>query len=96
LGAELTAVVFGQHVHLTLIFVTFSSGVVWRIKFTTVSPEENLNENIHRETANIPVEQLQRLNQNLFCWYKECLHVEGQHFQNVLWSVNKGKNSSSF
>jgi hypothetical protein len=28
LGAELTAVVFGQHVHLTLIFVTFSSGVV--------------------------------------------------------------------
>jgi hypothetical protein len=32
-------------------------------------------ENIHREIANIPVEQLLRVNQNLFCWCKEYLCV---------------------
>jgi hypothetical protein len=30
--------------------------------------EEELKQNIHREIANIPAEQLQRVNQNLFCW----------------------------
>jgi hypothetical protein len=32
-----------------------------------------LKENIHREIANIPAEQLQRVNQNLFHQCKECL-----------------------
>jgi hypothetical protein len=45
---------------------------------------EELKENIPREIANIPVEQLQRVNQNLFHRCKECLHVEGQHFQHLL------------
>jgi hypothetical protein len=30
--------------------------------------EEKLNENIRGEMANIPAEQLQRVNQNLFRW----------------------------
>jgi hypothetical protein len=32
-------------------------------------------ENIHRKIANIPAEQLLRVNQNLFCWCKEYLRV---------------------
>jgi hypothetical protein len=32
-------VIFGQHVHLILILVTFPSGVVWRTKFTAVTLE---------------------------------------------------------
>jgi hypothetical protein len=39
LGTELSAVVFGQYVHPILILVMFSSGVVWRTKFKTVTPE---------------------------------------------------------
>jgi hypothetical protein len=31
--------VFGQHTHPILILVFFSSGLVWRTKFTTVTPE---------------------------------------------------------
>jgi inhibitor of nuclear factor kappa-B kinase subunit alpha len=46
--------------------------------------EEELKENIRREIANIPAEQLQRINQNLFHWCAECLHVEGRHFQHLL------------
>jgi hypothetical protein len=46
--------------------------------------EEELKENICRDIANIPAEQLQRVNQNLFCQFEECLHVEGQHFQRLL------------
>jgi hypothetical protein len=49
---------------------------------------EELKENIRREIANIPAEQLQRVNQNLFRRCEECLRVEGQHFQNFLSSVN--------
>jgi hypothetical protein len=45
---------------------------------------EELKENIHREIANISAEQLQRVNQNLFCRCEECLHVEGQHFHHLL------------
>jgi hypothetical protein len=56
---------------------------------------EELKEIIHREIANVPAEQLRSINQNLFCLCEECLHVEGQHFQQ-LWCVNKGKNSLSF
>jgi hypothetical protein len=54
-GTGLSAVVFGQHIHL-IIF----SGFFWRTKFTTVTPrkEEELKENIRWEIANIPAEQL--------------------------------------
>jgi hypothetical protein len=45
---------------------------------------EELKENIHKEIVNNPAEQLQRVNQNLFCLYKKCLHVEGRHFQHFL------------
>jgi hypothetical protein len=34
---------------------------------------EELKENVHRRIANISTEQLQRVNQNLFCWCEECL-----------------------
>jgi hypothetical protein len=43
--------------------------------------EEELKETICREIANIPAEQLQRVNQNLFRRCEECLRIEGQHFQ---------------
>jgi hypothetical protein len=45
---------------------------------------EELKESTLREIANIPAEQLQRANQNPFRWCKECLHVEGEHFQHRL------------
>jgi hypothetical protein len=46
--------------------------------------EEELNENICREISNIPREHLQKVNQNPFRQYEECLRVEGQHFQHLL------------
>jgi hypothetical protein len=39
--------------------------------------EEEIEENIHKETTNIPAEQLQKINQNLFHPCKEYLCVEG-------------------
>jgi hypothetical protein len=60
----------------------FSSVVVWRAKFTSVTPERK-GENIPREIANIPAEQVQRKNQNLFRRCEECLRV-----QYLLWSAN--------
>jgi hypothetical protein len=45
---------------------------------------EGLKQNIHREISNIPAENLQKVNQNLFCWFEEYLRVEGQHFQHLL------------
>jgi hypothetical protein len=36
-GTELAAVVFGQHVH-TILFLVIFPGVVWRTKFTTLTP----------------------------------------------------------
>jgi hypothetical protein len=45
---------------------------------------EELKENIYWEIENICAEQLQRVKQNLFCQCKECLCVEGQHFQHHL------------
>jgi hypothetical protein len=45
---------------------------------------EELKENIHREIANIPTEELQNVNQNVFRWCEECLRVEGQKFQHLL------------
>jgi transposase len=38
-GTGLSAVVFCQYVHLILILVIFSSGVVWRTKFTVITLE---------------------------------------------------------
>jgi hypothetical protein len=58
--------------------------------------EEGLKENICREISNIPAENLQKVNQNLFRQCKECLHVERQRFKHLLWSVNKDKNFPSF
>jgi hypothetical protein len=46
--------------------------------------EQELKENIRWEIANIPAEQLQRVNQNLFHQCEECLHVDGQPFQHHL------------
>jgi hypothetical protein len=46
--------------------------------------KEELKENIRKEIANIPAEQLQRVNQNLFDLCEECLCVEGLHFQHLL------------
>jgi hypothetical protein len=42
--------------------------------------EEELKENICRQIVNIPAQQLQKLNKNLFRRWDECLHVWGQHF----------------
>jgi inhibitor of nuclear factor kappa-B kinase subunit alpha len=42
--------------------------------------EEELKGNICREIANIPAEQLQRVNQNFFPQCEDCLRVTGQHF----------------
>jgi hypothetical protein len=50
--------------------------------------KKELKENIRMETANIPAEQLQRVNQNLFRRCEECLCVDGQHYQHHLWSMN--------
>jgi hypothetical protein len=50
--------------------------------------EEELEEGFRREIANIPAEQLQRVNQQLFRQCGECPHVEGPHFQYLLCSVN--------
>jgi hypothetical protein len=44
---------------------------------------EELKENIRREISDTAAENLQKVNQNLFCWCEECLHVEGQHFQHL-------------
>jgi hypothetical protein len=58
--------------------------------------KEELKENIRSEITNISVEQLQKVNQKLFLRCVECLHVEGQHFQRLLCSVNKCENFPSF
>jgi hypothetical protein len=50
--------------------------------------KEELKENICREIANIPAEQLQSVNQTSLTRAEECLCVEEQHFQHLLWSVN--------
>jgi hypothetical protein len=46
--------------------------------------EVEVKENIHREIANIPAEQLQGVNHNFLSWCEECLRVEGQHFRQFL------------
>jgi RNA polymerase-binding transcription factor DksA len=44
--------------------------------YNSNSQTEELKENICKEIANIPAEQLQRINQNLFHQCEECLYVE--------------------
>jgi hypothetical protein len=41
---------------------------------------KGLKENIRKEISNIPAENLQKVNQNLFRRCEECVLVEGQHF----------------
>jgi hypothetical protein len=55
-----------------------------KVYYSNLRTEEELNENIRKETANIPAEQLRRVNQNVFRRCEECLLVEGQHFQHFL------------
>jgi hypothetical protein len=62
----------------------FLLGLLERQSFNSNPQTGELKEYIHRETANIPAEHLQRVNQNLFHQCKECLCVEGQHFQHLL------------
>jgi hypothetical protein len=89
-GTELSAVVFGQHVHPILILVIFFLWGCSKDKVYNSNPrtEEDLKENIHRDIANIPAEQLQKVNQSLFRRCEECLRVKGQQFQHNLRSVN--------
>jgi hypothetical protein len=87
-GTELSAVVFGQNIHLILILIIFSSRVFRRTVYTSNNRTEDLKENIRREIANIPAERLQRVNQYVFLRCEECLRVEVQHFLHLLWSVN--------
>jgi hypothetical protein len=83
-------VIFGQHVHLTLINpCDFFFWDCLKDKICNSSPrkEEDLKENIRKEITNIPAKQLQPFRQ---C--EECLRAEGRHFQHFLWPVNKRKN----
>jgi hypothetical protein len=93
---EDSAVIFGQHVHLILILAICFWGCLKDKVYSSNPRTEEEKENIHREIANIPAEQLQKVNQNLFRRCKECLRVEGRHFQHLLSSVNKSKNFPSF
>jgi hypothetical protein len=80
LGTELS-VVFGQQIHPNVTLVIFFWGGLGDKIYNSNPQMEELEEHICREIANIPAEQLQRVNQNLFCQCEECLHVEGQHLQ---------------
>jgi hypothetical protein len=55
-------------------------------EFTPVRLEgtEELKENIRAEIENIPAEQLQKVNQDLFCRREYCLRVDVQHFRHLL------------
>jgi hypothetical protein len=78
--AEISAMVFGQHIHPALILVIFSSVVLRRTNLQLKTLVRRMNRKYSKETANIPAEQLQRVNQNLFCWCKKCLCVGGTAF----------------
>jgi hypothetical protein len=60
-GTEISALVFGRHIHPTLILMIFPSVVLCRTKFKTVNTIWKNYKNIHREIANIPAEQIQGL-----------------------------------
>jgi hypothetical protein len=49
----------------------------YKVYYSNPQTEEELEQNIHRESVNIPAEQLQWVNQNVFHQCKECLHIEG-------------------
>jgi hypothetical protein len=71
---ELSAVIFGQHIHLILILVNFFSWGCLRDKVYSSNPRtEEQEENICKDISNIPAEHLQKVNQNLFCQCKQCL-----------------------
>jgi hypothetical protein len=44
--------------------------------------EEELKENLEREILEVSLEELQ-VNSNLFKQYRECVHVQGHHFQHL-------------
>jgi hypothetical protein len=52
--------------------------------------EEELKENVQSEILEFPQEELLWMNLNLFKQYRECLLVQGQHFQHLLenWLVD--------
>jgi hypothetical protein len=60
LGTELSAVAFGQHVHQILFLVIFFWGCSKDKVYTSNAQTEELKDNIGREIASIPAEQLQR------------------------------------
>jgi hypothetical protein len=67
-GTELSSVVFGQHVHSILILKCFFFwGCLKDDVYNSYPRTEELKENIRREIANIFAEQLQWVNQSLFC-----------------------------
>jgi hypothetical protein len=80
-------VVFCQHIHLSQALIFFFWSCLTDTVYNRNTQLQELKENIHRETADIPAEQLQGVNQNPFHMCRECLHVEGQHFQHFLRSV---------
>jgi hypothetical protein len=62
---------------------TFSSADLNPCDFFLELFEGKILDNIRREIANIPAEQLQKVNQNHFHRCDECLRVEGQNFQHL-------------
>jgi hypothetical protein len=74
---ELSAVAFGQHVHLILIVVIFFFWGCLKDNVYNSNPRtEELKENIRRKTANISAEELQKVDQNLFPRCEKCLRVD--------------------
>jgi hypothetical protein len=65
-------------------------------KVYSINPRTELKEIIRREIANIPAEQLQKVNENPSRQCEKCLRVKWQHLQRLLLSVKKGKNFPSF
>jgi hypothetical protein len=59
-GTELSPVVFGQHFQLILNLDFFFCGCLKHNVYNRNPQIEELNENNHREIANIPAEQLRR------------------------------------
>jgi hypothetical protein len=79
-------VVLGKHVQLILILLIFLFWGCLKDGGYNSNPrtKEEIKENIRSEIANVPAEQLQRVNQNLFRRCEECLHVEGQRSQHLI------------
>jgi hypothetical protein len=69
---------------LILAFFFFWGCLKDKVYNSSPQTEEELKENIRKGIAYILAEQLQRVNQSLFCPCEECLHIEGQHYQHLL------------